>query len=159
MEPANQKLYRSADDLVANGRAGSLSRFEEIVLFAQNQGYRHIALAYCFSMEVLAGQVETALREAGFKVSSVRCSVGGVRENEIASELKPSVNCNPIGQALTLNRSRADFVIEMGLCLGHDMLFHQHLKKMFTVFIVKDRKHGHSPAAHFGAAMQPVKMT
>ena len=148
-EPANQALYRNADALVAGGRAGTLSRFEEIVQFAKAQGYDEIALAYCFSMEPTAQRVEALLKEAGFRVSSVRCSTGGVRENEVAPELGTAVNCNPIGQALSVNRSRADFVIEMGLCLGHDVLFHQHLKKPFTVLIVKDRKLGNNPAAHF----------
>lgn len=153
-EPANLETYRNADALVVGGRAGSISRFEEIVLFARAQGYREIALAYCFSMETLAQKVEAALKTEGFRVSSVRCSVGGVRENEVAPELGASVNCNPIGQALSMNRSRADLVIEMGLCLGHDVLFHQYLKKPFTVLVVKDRKHNHNPVAHFAFPLE-----
>ncbi len=148
-EPSNLALYRNADALVAGGRAGTLSRFEEIVGFAHAQGYREIALAYCFSMEPTAKRAAALLEAEGFKVSSVRCSIGGVRENEVAQELSAAVNCNPIGQAVSINRSRADFVIEMGLCLGHDVLFHQYMRKPFTVLIVKDRKHGHNPAAHF----------
>jgi uncharacterized metal-binding protein len=147
--PDNREIYLNADFLTADGRAGTLSRFEEIVLFAEKQGYKEIALAYCFSMEKLAEKAADALKKAGFKISSVRCSAGGVRENEAASELGSSVGCNPIGQALCINQSRADFVIEMGLCLGHDVLFHQELKKPFTVFIVKDRKYNHVPSAHF----------
>lgn len=149
--PDNQSLYRNADALVAHGRAGMLSRFDEIMEFVKAQRYKEVAVAYCFSMETLAKQVDIALRSQGIKTSSVRCSIGGVREKEIAEELGASVNCNPIGQAMCINRSTADFVIEMGLCMGHDVLFHQHLKKPFTVFVVKDRKHNNAPAEHFSS--------
>ena len=59
--------------------------------------------------------------------------------------MKGGVNCNPIGQAKAVNKSRADLVIEMGLCLGHDILFHQYLEKPFTVLAVKDRVHKNNP--------------
>ncbi|HAR64215.1 MAG: hypothetical protein DKM50_09515 [Candidatus Margulisiibacteriota bacterium] len=50
-----------------------------------------------------------------------------------------------MGQAGAINKDDVAFVLEMGLCLGHEVLFHQHLKKPFTVFIVKDRVDGHDP--------------
>ena len=145
----NQSLYSHADSLVSNGLAGTLSRFEEIVLFSKAQGYKEIALAYCFAMERMAENVANALEREGFVISSVRCSINGIRENEISPKLGPAVNCNPIGQARSVNDSDAEFVIEMGLCLGHDVLFHQYLTKPFTVFVVKDRKHNHCPQDHF----------
>ena len=140
-----RELYKNADDLVAGGKAGTLSRLEEIILFARSQRYRNIAIAYCFSMETWAKQVADILKARDFTVSSVRCTINGIRENEIVPELKESVNCNPVGQAQELNRSKADLVIEMGLCLGHDILFHQHLTKPMTVLFVKDRKYGNVP--------------
>lgn len=59
--------------------------------------------------------------------------------------LPDAVACNPIGQAQTLNDGQCQFVIEMGLCLGHDVLFHQHIKKPYTVLAVKDRVYRHDP--------------
>ena len=140
-------LYENADKLVAGGRAGSLSRVEEIIEFAKLQDYSRIGIAYCFSMEKEAVRLKDMLKEAGFRVLSFRCTVNGVKETEISDKMKGGVNCNPIGQARAVNSSKADLVIEMGLCLGHDILFHQHLKKPFTVLAVKDRVHGHNPLA------------
>ncbi|HAK46782.1 MAG TPA: hypothetical protein DCO79_12805 [Spirochaeta sp.] len=138
-------LYENADKLVAGGRAGTLSRVDEIIEFAGLQDYSNIGIAYCFSMEKEAVKLMNIFKEAEFKVLSFRCTVNGVKESEVSDNLKGGVNCNPIGQAFAVNESRADLVIEMGLCLGHDILFHQHLKKPFTVLAVKDRVHGHNP--------------
>ena len=140
-------LYENADKLVAGGRAGSLSRVDEIIEFSKLQRYEYIAIAYCFSMEQEAVKLGELLKSVGLKVLSFRCTVNGVRETEISDRLNGGVNCNPIGQAKAVNSSRADLVIEMGLCLGHDILFHQHLQKPFTVLAVKDRVHGHNPLA------------
>lgn len=138
-------LYENADKLVAGGRAGTLSRVDEIIEFAALQGYSSIGIAYCFSMENEAKALQNKLKESGFKPLSFRCTVNGIKETEISENLTGGVNCNPIGQAEAVNNSKADFVIEMGLCLGHDVLFHQYIKKPFTVLAVKDRVHAHNP--------------
>jgi len=138
--------YVNADKLVANGRAGELSRLHEIVEFAQLNHYKNIAIAYCFCMENLAREVRDYLHSEGFNISSVRCTINGIRENQIEGSMAEGVNCNPIGQAEEINNSDAEFVIDMGLCLGHDVLYHQHLKKPGTTLIVKDRVYNHNPA-------------
>ncbi len=144
-DPPVQQLYRNADDLVSGGRAGHLSRLEEILEFSHSQGYRHIGIAYCFSMEKEAEKLHAILASQGFKPWSYRCTINGLTEGEMCPGLTGGVNCNPIGQAEAINREPAELVIEMGLCLGHDILFHQYLAKPFTVFAVKDRVHGHRP--------------
>ena len=68
-------LYENADKLVAGGRAGSLSRVEEIIEFAKLQDYSRIGIAYCFSMEKEAVRLKDMLKEAGFRVLSFRCTV------------------------------------------------------------------------------------
>ena len=138
-------LYENADKLVAGGRAGTLSRVDELIEFSKLQSYEYIGIAYCFSMEKEAAVLKDRLKEAGFRVLSFRCTVNGIKESEISDKLKGGVNCNPIGQAEAVNSSKADLVVEMGLCLGHDILFHQYLEKPFTVLAVKDRVHGHNP--------------
>jgi uncharacterized metal-binding protein len=55
--------------------------------------------------------------------------------------------CNPITQAEILNTEKTEFNIMVGLCVGHDSLFLQHVKAPTTVLIVKDRVFGHNPAA------------
>lgn len=140
-----QEIYGSADKLVAGGRAGSLSRVQEIVHFSRSQGYKNIGIAYCYSMEKEALKLHTLLKKEGFKPWSYRCTINGLREGEMCEGLAGGVNCNPLGQAETINREPSELVVEMGLCLGHDILFHQHLKKPFTVLAVKDRVHRHNP--------------
>ncbi len=141
----NNRLARSSSSLVDNGRAGRLSRFQELIEFCRIQEYGTIGLAYCFGMEALAEDVRRLMEEAGLTLIPARCSMGAVQERDIDPSKDNDVySCNPAGQSEFLNQ-RADFVVEMGLCLGHDVLFHQQLKKPFTVLIVKDRVYSHNP--------------
>ncbi|OGI10059.1 MAG: hypothetical protein A2Y40_08750 [Candidatus Margulisbacteria bacterium GWF2_35_9] len=145
-EELNNRMYLNADKLVAGGKAGNLSRLEEIVELSVSNQYKQIAIAYCYSMENLALDVKKFLKENGIKTSSYRCTINGIKENQVCDTLGNNVNCNPIGQAEAINNSDVDFVIEMGLCHGHDILFHQYLKKPVSTFIVKDRVYNHNPA-------------
>ena len=140
-----KETYLHADELVSGGKAGTLSRLEEIAQFCKAEQYTTIGIAYCYSMESLAEKTSDYLKAQGLNVRSYRCTVNGIRECQINASLGHSVNCNPLGQAQAINREDVDFVVEMGLCLGHDVLFHQHLKKPFTVFVVKDRVYDHDP--------------
>jgi uncharacterized metal-binding protein/rhodanese-related sulfurtransferase len=146
LEDGNAELYRDADDLVSGGRAGSLSRLEEIIEFCRNRNYRKVGLAYCYGMENLAVEVAGHLKSAGLNVRSYRCTINGIPEEQIDPGLGPAAGCNPVGQAMAVNQEGVDFVIEMGLCLGHDVLFHRELEVPHTVFIVKDRVFRHNPA-------------
>lgn len=138
-------LYANADKLVSDGRAGTLSRIDEIAEFAKEQGYKEIGLAYCFGIEDLSKAAADFFKRKGLKVSSYRCTLNGIKAPEINDSLNGGVNCNPAGQAQALNEGSAELIVEMGLCLGHDIIFHQILKKPFTVLIVKDRVHNHDP--------------
>ena len=55
--------------------------------------------------------------------------------------------CNPIGQALFLNKEKTDLNILFGLCVGHDTLAIKHMEAPVTVLVVKDRVTGHNPIA------------
>ncbi len=143
--PSTRDIYTHADSLVSGGKAGTLSRVEEILEFAKSQSYKNIGIAYCYSMEKEAVTLHQILKAQGFRTYSYRCTINGITEGEMCPGLQGGVNCNPIGQAEAVNAEGAELVIEMGLCLGHDILFHQHLKKPFTVLAVKDRVHQHNP--------------
>ncbi len=138
--------YLNSDKLVAGGKAGNLSRLEEIAEFCELQEYETVGIAYCYSMEDLAKETADYLTSSGIKIHSYRCTLGGIRENEIDSSMGKSVNCNPVGQALALKKDGIDLVVEMGLCLGHDVMFHEALEVPHTVFVVKDRVYNHNPA-------------
>lgn len=139
------QTVKSSSALIDNGRAGELSRFQEVIEFCKLQGYEKIGLAYCFGLEALADEVRSKMSVEGLNIIPARCTMGGVKESEIDDEKdKDVISCNPVGQAAFLNE-RSDFVIEMGLCLGHDVLFHQNLTVPFTVLVVKDRVYAHNP--------------
>lgn len=145
LEENNLSIYKTADYLVIDGRGGKLSRLEEIILFCKKSSYKKIGIAYCHSVEKLAAKFMFILRKEGFQTTTVRCTIGGITENQIMKNSMHNVNCNPISQAKMLNKMKVDFVIEMGLCLGHDVIFHKYIEAPFTVFIVKDRVFGHNP--------------
>jgi len=136
---------KNSSKLVDNGRAGELSRFQEVIEFCKLQGYKQVGLAYCFGLEPLAQTIRDIFEAEDIGFLPARCTMGGVKESAIDSEKSgEAISCNPAGQAKFLN-DRADFVIELGLCLGHDVLFHHELKVPFTVLLVKDRVYKHAP--------------
>lgn len=144
--PEEQELVRAAAKLVDNGRAGMLSRLEEIAEFAVSMHYRTLGIAYCYAVEEEAGIVANYLKERGLSVSTVCCTLGAMEQSSINSESTiESVSCNPVFQAEQLNREGVDLVITMGLCLGHDILFNRYIKSDHTNLIVKDRTTGHNP--------------
>ena len=55
--------------------------------------------------------------------------------------------CNPIAQAMILNREATDFNIMLCLCVGHDALFLKYVEGPTTVFATKDRVTAHNPMA------------
>lgn len=143
-----KKIALTASSLIDNGRAGTLSRLQEILEYAHTMGYERIGVAYCFGLPDQARDLENEIKDYGLYPIMVQCTAGGVKEKEIdASKTKETVSCNPAGQAITLEQKGADFVIEVGLCMGHDVIFHQTLNLPHTTFMVKDRVYLHNPAA------------
>lgn len=141
-----QRIVQSAAELVDDGRAGTLSRLEELVDFIRTQKYQKVGLAYCYGMENDAARMKGYFRERGIVLRTVSCTVGGMAQqaaNERSSD--PHVSCNPLGQAEQLNAEKTDLVILMGICLGHDILLQRSLQCDFTTFVVKDRVHQHRP--------------
>jgi uncharacterized metal-binding protein len=142
----NQQVVRAAATLVDNGRAGTLNRLQEIVEFIRLIGYKKPGLAYCYGMEKEAQKLKGYFKQEGLKLTSVSCTVGGMAQDELNdSSCIHKVSCNPIGQARQLQVEEVEFVIVMGICLGHDVLLHRNLDVDFTTFVVKDRALGHNP--------------
>jgi uncharacterized metal-binding protein len=44
-----------------------------------------------------------------------------------------------------LNRAKTELNIQMGLCLGHDILFQKYCEAPVTVLVVKDRALANNP--------------
>ncbi len=137
----------AASSLIDNGKAGSLTRLEEIIEYCKTMEYAVIGVAYCFGVAGLAQSLEKELKNAGLSPLMIQCTAGGVKERDVdSSKSNETVSCNPAGQALFLKENNAEFIIEMGLCLGHDVIFHALIGIPYTVFLVKDRVLRHNPA-------------
>ncbi len=141
-----QQIVQSAAKLVDNGRAGTLSRLEEVVEYSKLMGFKKIGLAYCYGMEKDVRLIADYLRLNGFKVEAASCTVGGLTQNAVNQKSKiRNVSCNPIGQAKQLNSKNPNLTLTVGLCLGHDILFNRVIKSDTTNLVVKDRVHNHKP--------------
>jgi uncharacterized metal-binding protein len=144
--PENAKIIQAAAKLVDHGRAGTLSRLQEVIEFSKSMNFQRIGIAYCYGMEVEAALITTIFRESGFKIFPVSCTTGGFKQSEVnhASNIE-KVSCNPLAQAGQLNSESVDFTITLGLCLGHDILFNKHIQSYTSTLVVKDRVHNHNP--------------
>jgi uncharacterized metal-binding protein len=144
--PENMKIIQAAAHLVDKGRAGTLSRLQEVIEFSKSMNFQRIGIAYCYGMENEAALITTIFRESGFKIFPVSCTTGGLKQSEVNPESTiEKVSCNPLAQAGQINSESVDFTITIGLCLGHDILFTKHIQSYTTTLIVKDRIHDHNP--------------
>jgi uncharacterized metal-binding protein len=145
-DPLSQQILQAAAVLVDNGRAGTLSRFQELAGFIKSMNYANPGLAYCYGMENTARLVKDYFKREGIKIKTVSCTVGGLKQDEVnQSSCIHKVSCNPLGQAKQLNDEGIDFVMIMGICLGHDILLQKNLAADFTTLVVKDRVFNHNP--------------
>jgi uncharacterized metal-binding protein len=131
------------------------TRIEEIAEFASRIGCKRLGLAFCIGLRREAGIVHRMLASRGFEVASVLCKAGRLpkqdlgltREQHIDTTASFEPMCNPVLQAMLLNRSRTSLNVLLGLCVGHDSLFLRHARAYCTVLAVKDRVLGHNPLA------------
>ena len=143
---AVQDLVQSASELVDNGRAGTLSRLQEIIVFSKQMNFSKLGLAYCYGMEKEAKALASYLKDKGFKLSAVSCTTGALGQDKVNSNSNiKGVSCNPVAQAQQLNAEKVELVIVMGLCLGHDIIFQKNIDAYTTTLVVKDRVYQHNP--------------
>jgi uncharacterized metal-binding protein len=98
--------------------------------------------------------LQEILEANGFEVESVCCKVGSIDKEKIGlrdeEKIRPGQYeslCNPVGQAMLLNKAGTELNIVVGLCVGHDSLFFKHSEAPVTVLVTKDRVTGHNPVA------------
>ena len=140
---------------LSDGVRAKLPRIEELILFSRKCGYRKLGIAYCGGLIREAAMLTEILNNNGFEVISVQCKAGavpkeaiGIRpEEKIVEPEKWETMCNPIAQAMIINRSQVDLAIMLGLCIGHDTLFIKYCDVPLTVLAVKDRLLAHNPLA------------
>jgi uncharacterized metal-binding protein len=138
-----------------DGLRTKLPRVEELIQFARKCDYKRLGLAHCGGLAYEAGLLAEILENNGFVVVSVQCKSGavpkeriGVKSDEkIAGSEMWETMCNPIAQAMIINKANVDLAIMLGLCIGHDTLFIKYCNVPLTVLAVKDRVLGHNPLA------------
>ena len=129
-------------------------RVLEIAEFAGRFENKRIGLAFCSGLRNEARVVTELWRGMGLEVVSVICKVGstpkedlGLDEGDKVHSGSPETMCNPVGQALVLERANTGLNVALGLCVGHDALFFRYSKAPATVLAAKDRLLGHNPLA------------
>jgi len=138
-----------------DGLRTRLPRIEELIQFSRKCGYKRIGIAHCGGLFKEAGLLSQILENNGFEVVTVQCKTGAVQKEKIGipSDKKIALPddwesmCNPIAQAMIINRSKVDLAVMLGLCIGHDTLFIKYCEVPLTVIAVKDRVFGHNPLA------------
>ncbi len=159
----SKELYSSEDNhkmancsaLVESEGYCQDTRIEEIMNFANKMGYKNLGIAFCVGLKEEVRLVHRIFKANGFNVNSVVCKNGSIskevidisREEQVRPENDFEAMCNPIGQALFLNKSKTDLNVLLGLCVGHDSLFIKYSDAPITVLAVKDRVMGHNPLA------------
>lgn len=139
---------QNISDILRRSHGNQLSRLEEIIAFSKEAGFQRIGLSFCMGLKDEAALIAKILARE-FKVDSVICKMGGLNKDDygmarIGSE-QCEIACNPIGQAKMLNKAKTDLNIQMGLCLGHDILFQKYCEAPVTVLVVKDRVLANNP--------------
>lgn len=147
-EMETQRVIEAAAKLVDGGRAGTLSRIQELVEFSRTMGYEKIGIAYCYGMEEIASTVRNIFRSEGLDAFGVSCTVGALRQDQVNLQSNlPGVSCSPLNQAAQLREQGARLAVVIGLCVGHDILFNRAFPGDLTTLVVKDRSHAHDPVA------------
>lgn len=120
------------------------SRLQELLLFIEKSGFHKIGIANCLSMQKYADNLYDILKSKNLEVFAINCKASGLQNCEIMCDIK-GPSCDPIAQAAYLNSQETELNINVGLCLGHGILFNKHSIAPVTTFVVKDFSTNHNP--------------
>ncbi|MFP4655741.1 MAG: DUF1847 domain-containing protein [Methanohalobium sp.] len=124
------------------------TRLEELILYSRQMGYKKLGIAFCIGLGKEAKLVHKILSH-DFDVHSVCCKVCGTSKDEYNLDKfhdgEFEATCNPKSQAMVLNDNNTDLNIQIGLCIGHDIIFNNNSNAPVTVLAVKDRVLAHNP--------------
>jgi uncharacterized metal-binding protein len=128
------------------------TRVEDTMEFARKMKFARLGVACCVGL-AQEGKVLTDILESnGFEVTTVFCKTGGVPKEDLelrdSDKVRPGTFepiCNPVAQALIMNKTKTELNIIVGLCVGHDSTFIKYSKAPVTVLVAKDRVLCHNP--------------
>jgi uncharacterized metal-binding protein len=120
---------------------------EELLVFSKARGFKRIGIAFCVSLPKEAQRLGRMIRNAGMESEMVCCRVGAIDYAEVGLEKahpeKFAATCNPVAQARLLNERKVDLVVQIGLCIGHDLILQRECDAPVTTLVVKDRALDH----------------
>ncbi len=149
--PPTHALMVAADAAPFTGDGALRTRVEEIAAYAELRGYQRLGIAYCVTLTDEAQRLGCWLRQRGLQAELVCCRVGAIDYDEIglpkAHPDKFAAICNPVAQARLLDARNVDLVVQLGLCIGHDLVLQEECRAPVTTLVVKDRVHDHHSIA------------
>ena len=139
----NTKILKAAAEIEGNYYCKA-TRVEETVMFLKKIGAKKVGIASCVGMIKEAKTFSKILEVNKIETVGVVCKVGNRDKTVLNIKEEDKVHpgnyepfCNPIMQAEFLNNENVDFVVLMGLCVGHDTLFFKYCKVPVTVRVYK----------------------
>lgn len=142
-------------------------RLKDTIEYAKGMGFKKIGLASCVALQKETEKTAEILANYGFAVCSICCKTGSIKKSSVGVPDEyimisktgypiGFVSCNPVAQALLLNKAKTEFNLIIGLCVGHDVTFTRLSEAPVSTFIAKDRSNPHNPVAvlfsHYGNA-------
>jgi uncharacterized metal-binding protein len=124
-------------------QARNKSRLQELIDYAKLAGYTRLGLANCKAVQPYADKLAERLRQNGFEVYAMNCKESGL-DGCFICEACSGPCCDPLSQAQYLNDCQTELNINVGLCLGHGLLFQKYSHAPVTTFLVKDFAHNHN---------------
>lgn len=152
-QPETRKMFRGVATTWKDTRL-SKNRIEEIMVYARNMGFKRLGVVFCIGLSEQGEVVSAVFEKNGFEVVSACCMTGGFSSDDVGLSEDDKIykegrqpQCNPVGQALLMNKSQTDLNVMVGLCVGDDVIFIKHSDAPVTILAVKDRIHAHNPLA------------
>lgn len=172
--PENEELYKKAFEIVTSDKYKNFytiaseiekdgyrrwPRVKETIALIKRMNYKRVGLAFCKGLQNEARVLDKIFRRNKIELISAMCKTGGIDKENAGipdeEKLRPGnfeAMCNPVAQALLLNKEKTELNIVFGLCVGHDSLFYKYSDALCTTLVVKDRVTGNNPcAAIYGA--------
>ena len=146
-EGFTRDVCRAHSQLLGRG-SSQWPRVEHLREYCLHAGVGFVGLAICSAFLEEARTVRAYLREKNIDAVIACCKIGAVRLADIGVDRDIGYDyalCNPVGQAMLLNRNKTQMNVLMGLCLPHDMLVIEHADAPCTTLFVKENMSGHHP--------------
>jgi len=112
-------------------------RIDEFISFAKKANYHKIGIAHCTSMQKYADKFASILDKHGFDVYYADCKKDKINNCEFPSE-EVRIKNTPLYQAKYLEQHGTDINVNIGLCLGHELMFIKKSHAPVTTILVRD---------------------